>query len=404
MAAGLTEFTPFHSLAGGLMMAASLHTLLSKLGLVLGISGFFHSTVSSTLSAVKGRSTAAPSIFPLVARYFTTGIFLGGVVLGLTRARVEAGLGVSILDDITSSKHASLLSMAGLGALIGFGTKLGNGCTSGHFLCGLSRFSLRSLVATATFFGVAVLTHVSTASKAAVSTAAIKSDFFSHLPSSFPQPDFTTLLVLQAPALVYMTIPELLGATDPTVPSDKRKASQLLAAKIMALAVGVHFSFALGISGMMRPSKVLGFLSLSPQLFSSGAWDPSLAMVAIGGIIPASIAYFRNVKPKQDELRRRITRKDSKDKVDAEVQPALSLVAPEWRTPANPFKIDAKLVIGSVFFGLGWGATGLCPGPALASLSSLGTQAFAQRSFSGVADLFTFVAAMAVGGQVAGLL
>ncbi|TKY85309.1 hypothetical protein EX895_005471 [Sporisorium graminicola] len=417
MTAGLAEFTPFHSLAGGLMMAASLHTLLSKLGLVLGISGFFHSTVSSTWNAITGSSrnatpttpSAAPSsIFPLVARYFTTGILLGGVVLGLTRSRVEAGLGVSILDDVSSSSHASLLSIVGLGALVGLGTKLGSGCTSGHFLCGLSRFSLRSLVATATFFGVAVLTHVSIASKAAVSAAAIRSSFFSHLPTTFPQPDFTTLLALQTPALVYMTAPEMLGVADPSASSEpNKKKNQLLAAKIMSLAVGVHFSFALGISGMMRPSKVLGFLSLSPRLISSGAWDPSLAMVAIGGIIPASVAYFRHVKPKQDELRRRSaaasnSKKDAK--VDAQLQPALSLVAPEWRTPANPSKIDVKLVVGSVLFGLGWGATGLCPGPALASLSSLATQAFTQGSFAGVTDILAFVAAMAVGGQVAGLL
>lgn len=357
MTAGLSDFTPFHSLAGGLMMAASLHTLLSKLGLVLGISGFFHSTVSSTLNTLTGSSRkAAPSIFPLAARYFTTGIFLGGVVLGLTRARVEAGLGVAILDDFGSNR-GSLLSVAGLGALVGVGTKLGNGCTSGHFLCGLSRFSLRSFVATATFFGVAVLTHVSMASKAAVSTAAVGSGFWSHLPASFPQPDFITLLALQAPALVYMTVPDLLGATDPSASAQSKKTRQLLAAKIMALAVGTHFSFALGISGMMRPSKVLGFLSLSPALISSGAWDPSLAMVAIGGIVPASIAYLRHVKPKQDELRRRSAKKGSKS--DAELQPALSLVAPEWRTLANPWKIDARLVVGSVLFGLGWGATGL---------------------------------------------
>ncbi len=102
----------------------------------------------------------------------------------------------------------------------------------------------------------------------------------------------------------------------------------------MALAVGVHFSFALGVSGMMRPSKVLGFLALSPKLVSSGVWDPSLAMVAIGGIIPASIAYFRQVKPKQDALRQ-----NKSTKVDASnviLRPQLSLVSPEWRTPADP--------------------------------------------------------------------
>ncbi|KAJ9477872.1 hypothetical protein PHBOTO_001444 [Pseudozyma hubeiensis] len=414
MPAGLADFTPFHSLAGGLMMATSLHTMLSKLGLVLGISGFFHSTVSSTLKAVKGSSrdetastATSSSIFPLVAPYFTAGIFLGGTVLGMLRSRVEAGLRVSILDDISSGKPTSLVSMAAFGLLVGFGTKLGNGCTSGHFLCGLSRFSLRSLVATATFFGVAVLTHVTMASTSSISTSAFQSKLSSYLPATFPQPGFLTLLALQTPALIYMNAAHLFGATDASSNPETRRAKQVRAAKMVALAVGIHFSFALAISGMMRPSKVLGFLSLSPALVSSGAWDPSLAMVAIGGIIPASIAYFRNVRPKQDELRRRSSRLASKDKTvanDIHLRPELSVAAPEWGTPTNPSKIDAKLIIGSVLFGLGWGATGLCPGPALASVSSLGAQSISQGISLGVTELVAFVAAMAAGGQVAASL
>ncbi|KAJ1018797.1 hypothetical protein NDA16_004602 [Ustilago loliicola] len=382
------------------------------MGLVLGISGFFHSTVASALKTVQtndrtSNSTAATAtqpIFPLVARYFTTGIFLGGLVLGLARSRVEAGLGVSILDSVHSGKQVSLLTTAALGALVGFGTKLGNGCTSGHFLCGLSRLSLRSVAATATFFGVAVLTHVSNLSKAAVQVPGATSTFASHLPASFTKPSISTLLTLQTPALVYLVAPRLLGAISSQEDTKQKSARQLLAAKIMALAVGVHFSFALGISGMTKPSKVLGFLSLSPRLISSGVWDPSLAMVAIGGIIPASIAYFNQVKPKQDELRRLSTQTTSKkaDKSDAHFRPQLSLVSPEWKTPANPYKIDARLIIGSILFGLGWGATGLCPGPALTSLSALGTEVFAHGSLSSVSELLIFVASMAAGGQVAG--
>lgn len=121
---GLADFTPFHSLAGGLMMASSLHTLLSKLGLVLGISGFFHSTVSSALNVGKAKKQESVSIFPLVARYFSAGIFLGGVVLGLARSSIEAGLNVPILDDFSSAKQASLGTVAALGALVGFGTKV----------------------------------------------------------------------------------------------------------------------------------------------------------------------------------------------------------------------------------------------------------------------------------------
>ena len=113
------------------MMAASLHTLLSKLGLVLGISGFFHSTVTSTLTAAKSHKAASGSasststpIFPVVARYFTTGIFLGGVVLCLARSQIEAGLGVAIFDNVSNTKNVSLLSLAALGATVGFGTKV----------------------------------------------------------------------------------------------------------------------------------------------------------------------------------------------------------------------------------------------------------------------------------------
>lgn len=131
MAAGFADFTPYHSLAGGLMMAASLHTLLSKLGLVLGISGFFHSTVASALPTAKPKHpfristpSSTSSILPVAARYFTSGIFIGGIVLGFARSQVEAGLGVTILDSISTAKHASLLHVAALGALVGLGTKV----------------------------------------------------------------------------------------------------------------------------------------------------------------------------------------------------------------------------------------------------------------------------------------
>ncbi|GAK64602.1 uncharacterized protein PAN0_006c2816 [Moesziomyces antarcticus] len=406
MPTGLAEFTPYHSLAGGLMMAASLHTLLSKLGLVLGISGFFHSTVTSTLNKTGLRKdSTAPSIYSTVAPYFTAGIFAGGIILGLARPRIETELGVSILDNGGAVRSNSLLLSVAFGALVGFGTKLGNGCTSGHFLCGLSRFSLRSLVATATFFGVAVLTHVFNVfnvAKSATPTPAFGSAFASHLPAAFPKPNLGTLLALQLPALAYLAAPSVLQGGEPSDSTSKtRAAKQLLAAKIMALAVGVHFSFALGVSGMMRPSKVLGFLSLSPALVSSGRWDPSLAMVAIGGIIPASIAYFQQVKPKQDQLRRLSSSSKKPQDASSRLRPRLSLVAPEWRTPADPSKIDARLVLGAILFGLGWGATGLCPGPALASLASLGAEAVGRGSMSAVSDLFVFVATMAASGQLA---
>ncbi|PWZ00320.1 hypothetical protein BCV70DRAFT_200481 [Testicularia cyperi] len=411
---GTVDFTPGHSLVGGLMMAASLHTLLSKLGMVLGISGFFHTTVKSSLQP----SSTPHNIHTTVSRYFTAGLFLGGAILGLRRTSIEAGLRVPILDPITSTSAAAgsnspLFKSLFYGLLVGLGTKIGNGCTSGHFLCGLSRFSLRSLVATATFFGVAVVTHLSLRDAATSSSLASKilsgvtsgsGGFTSHLPSTYPVPSLLTLALLQIPVLLYTLLPRVVGTQPSNASKQQKQASQLLQAKLVALGVGLHFSFALGISGMLRPSKVLGFLCLSPSCFSSGAFDPSLAMVAIGGILPASYAYFSSVKPKQDRLTAALRSKksDAASTQDATLQhsrPELSAVSPEWRLPANPSQLDLRLVLGAALFGVGWGATGLCPGPALVSLISLFT---AHADSKTLVDLAAFVAAMATGGFVAG--
>ena len=78
--------------------------------------------------------------------------FLGGLVA----AGVLAALFTPRLLGATPLRSPALLGLAGL--LVGFGTRLGNGCTSGHGVCGLSRLSKRSLVATCTFIGIAMIT------------------------------------------------------------------------------------------------------------------------------------------------------------------------------------------------------------------------------------------------------
>jgi uncharacterized membrane protein YedE/YeeE len=78
--------------------------------------------------------------------------FVAGLVLGALAYALSAG-GASLIEV-----RASLPVLVVGGLLVGFGTRLGSGCTSGHGLCGLARFSRRSVVATAVFFGVAILT------------------------------------------------------------------------------------------------------------------------------------------------------------------------------------------------------------------------------------------------------
>ncbi|MCO4842911.1 MAG: hypothetical protein KC439_08390 [Yoonia sp.] len=113
---------------------------------------------------------------------------------------------------------------------------------------------------------------------------------------------------------------------------------------IAALIAGAMFGAGLLISGMTNTKKVQGWLDVF------GDWDPTLAFVMGGAIIPMAIAW-------------RITEGR---------KPALGGAFPEKPNPV----LGRKLVIGSVMFGAGWGLVGLCPGPALASITFGGVGGF----------------------------
>lgn len=130
----MTEFTPFNALIGGLLIGSSATLLLWLNGRIAGVTGM----VTGLL--VKPSSSQ-----------FWRLLFLGGLVIGT----VAYGL----WGAVTPIRHGFpvwLLIVAGV--LTGYGTAQANGCTSGHGVCGLARFSVRSLVATGTFLGVAIVT------------------------------------------------------------------------------------------------------------------------------------------------------------------------------------------------------------------------------------------------------
>ncbi|APX10697.1 DUF6691 family protein [Tateyamaria omphalii] len=110
----------------------------------------------------------------------------------------------------------------------------------------------------------------------------------------------------------------------------------------IALVSGALFGAGLHISGMTDTTKVRGFLDIG------GAWDPTLAFVMGGAMLPMIIAW----------------------RLTAERTPVAGRAF-----PAPPrSEITRPLVLGSVLFGIGWGLVGLCPGPALASISYGGWQ------------------------------
>ncbi|AFT93564.1 hypothetical protein AMBAS45_00370 [Alteromonas macleodii str. 'Balearic Sea AD45'] len=129
-----TPFEPFAGLAGGLLIGLSVVLLLLTLGRIAGISG-----IAAGAMTQRG-----------IERYWRLA-FLIGVVLSAVFYMVFVG-------DLQVQTQMSSAWLVVAGLLVGFGTRLGSGCTSGHGVAGLSRLSRRSIVATLTFMGAAVLT------------------------------------------------------------------------------------------------------------------------------------------------------------------------------------------------------------------------------------------------------
>jgi uncharacterized membrane protein YedE/YeeE len=130
----VTEFTPGSGAVGGAMIGLAAGMLLLGNGRVAGISGIVGRVLRPGPGEQRGWRAA-----------FLLGLPLGAMLVSLA-------MGPLAVESATSPV---LLVIAGL--LVGFGTRLGNGCTSGHGVCGVARGSRRSIAATVTFMSVAAL-------------------------------------------------------------------------------------------------------------------------------------------------------------------------------------------------------------------------------------------------------
>ena len=131
----MENFTPVSGLIGGLLIGLAAALLLLLNGRISGISGIVGGLLVSKSSDAGWRV-----------------VFVAGLLLGAFAYMLAAG------GTIPVQMQASLPVLVVAGLLVGFGTRLGSGCTSGHGVCGIARLSKRSIAATATFFGVAILT------------------------------------------------------------------------------------------------------------------------------------------------------------------------------------------------------------------------------------------------------
>lgn len=130
----IVNFTPWQSLIGGLLIGLSSGLLLIFKGRVFGISGI---AAGMLKRETEGKTWRFAILLGLLGGGYLTHLLINSPRLVNTVGNYQ-------------------LIAAGL--LVGFGTRLGSGCTSGHGVCGLSRLSFRSLIATLTFMGFGVLT------------------------------------------------------------------------------------------------------------------------------------------------------------------------------------------------------------------------------------------------------
>jgi uncharacterized protein len=208
-------------------------------------------------------------------------------------------------------------------------------------LCGLSRLSGRSAVAVATFFPVALITHHLV--HPTLYTEACPGDVPCYTPV-YPAFETTTRLILLATftILAAKIVPQYVVKARNYPGTDDAKqqnTDSLLVGRVAtSFFSGLMFALGLHISQMAHPAKVASFLSFPVWR----QWDPSLALVMIFGVLPSLV---------ENQL----------SGFDTPPNFADSFVLPT-KTLRDT---DAKFMAGAAAFGVGWGLTGTCPGPAI---------------------------------------
>ena len=221
----------------------------------------------------------------------------------------------------TTSKFVGDLSLPGFivaGFLVGFGAKMANGCTSGHGICGLPRLSKRSIVAIILFMVFGIL----------IATIRYYIPFLRPISYAYNvwENGFIYYFVL-----ILCLIGFILNLWNVFKSGIKDKVRDIL----ISFIIGALFAFGLIQSGMLQRHIVIEFLTIGR------VWNIQLAFV-LGASVGLNFFTFNFILKK-------VTRPRYKEKYDL---------------PKNT-SIDNKLCVGSAIFGLGWGLSGICPGPAV---------------------------------------
>jgi len=304
------------ALLGGAFIALATTLNILLMGRITGLSGIFFTIIR--LNIKEGLIWKVSALAGLVLVPF---LFF----YGESKHIDVNGYQYRVLDDQEEATHdLSLAGWAVGGLLVGFGTKLGNGCTSGHGVCGLPRLSLRSFVAVGTFMGTAVAISTLRLYEPFLNSTDHAEDTFVAVYDHIAQAAMGVLVLIAVGLMLYCVF---------TKESTGEKFDP-----VISFLIGGVFGFGLLLSGMCRRTKIRNFLSLGE------GWDPSLMFVMLAAVSINFVTFHFMLS-----------------------NPKVPLLMPECQLPKKK-TLDWQVIVGPAVFGLGWGISGFCPGPALVNL------------------------------------
>jgi uncharacterized membrane protein YedE/YeeE len=360
---------------GGSLIGLSATSLLLLNGDVLGISGIASAILLDPLKGFSDKSNHWKIVF-LCTFAITTNLVISDI-----NALISKGY----LAGVTPA--VSPLGYAIAGFLVGLGTRLGNGCTTGHGICGLARFSKRSFAAVGTFMGSAIATTVLFVSPQAIfaqyteflrtdtqPTTAVTNPYVSYMTSAMAigyvaysalykrikNDKASSAPPLQDNNLAESTSPPTTTTNTantttitPTTEVEHQEANNIRKSGAAALS-GALLAKGLSLSNMLVPSKMYGFLDITG--LERGTYDPTLMVVMGSGVLVSLLGYqyveghsLLQTKAPTVLTRPVAMRRNS---------------GASFNVPSNKI-INMELIMGATIFGIGWSMGGLCPGPAL---------------------------------------
>jgi len=306
---------------GGILISLSTSFNLFAKGRLTGLSGIYYGLI--TLNDVIWRSA-----------------IIFGMIWTSSLIKILSEKNSYFFDSTENNlQNLSLRGFIISGFLVGLGTKLANGCTSGHGVCGLPRLSKRSFSSVITFciFGIA------TASFRYYENFFYETEYINYAEKYDTEYFHKSFFIFISLLLCLMFLFLL-----------TKKTFEEIKDFIISFITGSLFASGLIISGMNKRRKVIGFLTFNTN------WDPSLIFVLMSAF-GFNYFFFKSILRKKSPL-----------------------FATKFALPTLT-EIDFRLIFGSAIFGVGWGISGLCPGPVIVSF------------FNYIPHLLIFLASLTVG-------